>query len=461
MKERPQASAWIAVGAAVAAYLNSFRGAFQFDDYNVIVNNPAVHSWAAYLADAGQGIRPLLKLSYTLNWMAGPGPLGFHLVNVAVHAANTLLVYLLALRLAGTKDDGGADLDKAAGAAALFTALLFAVHPVQTEAVTYVCGRSVSLMAFFYLSSVLAYDYDGRGERRLFPWLVSPALFLLAVLTRETALTLPAALALWEAARGAEGRSWRDAACRQAPHWILLGLLLFWIAARPAAADLYLYGLSKRSVADNALTQVNGVVYLLSRLLLAHRLDIDPDLPVLTKWSPVLAAEAALLASLLAVGVFALRRRPRLGFGLLWFFLQLLPTNSLLPRLDVANERHLYLAGWGLFLPVGAALATAWHAERRRERWPRAAIAAALVATALLTVVRNEDYRSEVALWTQTARLSPRKPRVHNNLGYAYQVAGEPAKAARSYEEALRLDPDFPKARANLAAVASAAKRTP
>ncbi len=443
--------------ASVAPYLNALRAAFQFDDYNVIVDNPAVHSWAAFFADAAQGIRPALKLSYTLNWLAGPGPAGFHLFNVAVHAANTLLVYSLALRLSGPKGEDPPG--RPAAAAALFAALLFAVHPVQTEAVTYVCGRSVSLMGFFYLASILAYDRGMRGESRLFPWLVSPALFLMAVLTRETALTLPAALALWEAARGTEKRSFRDAARRQAPHWLLLGLVAFWIAARPAAADLYLYGLTKRGVADNALTQLNGVTYLLSRLLFAHRLNIDPDLPVLTRWSPVLAAQAALLASSLAAGILWLRRRPHVGFGLLWFFLQLLPTNSIIPRLDVANERHLYLAAWGLFLPLGGLLATAWRAEPGGRRWPRAAAATVLVAAALLTVARNHDYRSEVALWERTALLSPGKPRVHNNLGYAYQQAGEPGKARRSYETALRLDPEFAKARGNLAALASSTRQ--
>ncbi len=443
--------------AAVAPYLNALRAAFQFDDYNVIVDNPAVHSWAAFLADAAQGIRPLLKLSYTLNWLAGPGPAGYHLFNVAVHAANTLLVYCLSLRLPGPKDDRPPDGPVAT--AAFFTALLFAVHPVQTEAVTYVCGRSVSLMGFFYLATILAYDHGARGGSRLLLWLVSPALFLMAVLTRETALTLPAALALWEAARGAEGGSFRDAARRQAPHWLLLGLAAFWIAARPAAADLYLYGLTQRSVADNALSQLNGISYLLSRLLFAHRLNIDPDLPVLARWSPVLAAQAALLASLLLSGIVCLRRRPQTGFGLLWFFLQLLPTNSFIPRLDVANERHLYLAAWGLFLLLGKLLATGWNMGPDQRKWPRFAVAAVLVVAALLTVARNHDYRSEIALWERTARLSPGKPRVHNNLGYAYQQAGELEQARRSYDTTLRLDPAFSKARGNLAALASANKQ--
>src|SRR4030065_1602791 len=87
---------------------------------------------------------------------------------------------------------------------------------------------------------------------------------------------------------------------------------------------------------------------------MVHRLTIDPELPVLTAWTPLLATEAALLLALVAMGVAIRRKFPRPGFGILWFFLHLLPTNSIVPRLDIANERHLYLAACGIFLAVGA-----------------------------------------------------------------------------------------------------------
>ena len=127
------------VGTVVVFYLNSFRGVFQFDDYNVIVDNAGVHTWGAFLAGLPRGIRPLLKFTYTLNWTSGLGLFGFHLVNVGLHAANAVLLFLLASRV------GGPSVSRFA---ALLPALLFAAHPVQTEAVTYVSGRSVALMAF-------------------------------------------------------------------------------------------------------------------------------------------------------------------------------------------------------------------------------------------------------------------------------------------------------------------------
>src|SRR5437868_9360600 len=87
------------VAVALAAYLPSLLGPFHFDDYNVIVNYPTVHSWSALFERASGGVRALLKASYTLNWTLDSGPLGFHLVNIALHAANTVLLYLVGRRL--------------------------------------------------------------------------------------------------------------------------------------------------------------------------------------------------------------------------------------------------------------------------------------------------------------------------------------------------------------------------
>ena len=140
LRSKSTAPAVLAV-AVLLAYFNALTGIFQFDDYNVIVNNPAVHSLPAWF-DSMPGIRPLLKFSYALNWTVNAGPFGFHLFNVLVHAVNAVLVYrvLCALR----ERQAGADW------APLVGALLFALHPVQTEAVTYISGRSVSLMRWSF-----------------------------------------------------------------------------------------------------------------------------------------------------------------------------------------------------------------------------------------------------------------------------------------------------------------------
>lgn len=428
-------------GAVAIVYLNSFRGVFQFDDYNVIVDNAGVHTWGAFLAGLPLGIRPLLKFTYTLNWTSGLGLFGFHLVNVGLHAANAVMFFLLASRL------GGRSVSRFA---ALLPAFLFAVHPIQTEAVTYISGRSVSLMAFFYLGSLLSYLRGRERGSRFLLYLASPILFLLAAASKEVALTLPLALILCEAARR-ERDGWKEILRGQAVHWGLLVALAVLFLAHAGYGRLLEACFDIRGVAANLLTQVHGIVYLLSRLAMPHALNIDPDLPVFSGWSPTLIPEALFLAAVLAAGILGLKKRSLAGFGICWFFLHLVPTNSFIPRLDVANERQLYLASWGLFLPV------ATGADLLREKWGARRVAAAaavlVVALGMLTVFRNAAYRNEVTLWEDTVRKSPWKARGWNNLGYAYQQAGRFRDAESAYLRALGVDPGYALARGNLRGV--------
>jgi len=420
--------------AVIGAYVASLAATFQFDDYNVIVGNPAVQSWDALAHELGRGLRPVLKLTYTLDWtLWGGSPVPFHALNVALHALNACLLYFIALRLA-------ARWNREASFAALLAALLFALHPVQTEAVTYASGRSVSLAASFYLGALLVYLRAG-------PAWASLGLFALACGSRETALTLPAALLLCELARrGAP--DWRAIARRQWPYWTLAVLLAAAAFAHGRYVRFIETAFAQRSVADNLLTQVQGIGYLVSRLFLPHRLNIDPALPALAVWDTALALQALGLGVLALVGLLSLRKAPWIGFGLCWFFLQLAPTNSVMPRLDVANERQLYLALWGL--GVALAFQVAWN------RVLKTAAAAALLLLAALGVMRQLDYRSETSLWEAAVREAPWNARAHNNLGYARAVAGDHAGAVRAYREALAFSPGNETALYNLARSAAA-----
>jgi len=411
----------LAVAAAAAlAWLPSLWGVFHFDDYNVIVNYPTVHSWQALLERWGGGVRPLLKVSYTLNWTLSEAPWGFLLFNVAVHVLNAVLLFCIGVVLFRNP------------AAAALAALAFALHPAQTEAVSYVSGRSSSLMAAFYLGALLAYL---RGVH----WGVTSVLFLCAVAVRETAVTLPAALLLCELCR--PGRvSVGEILRKQWAHWALLLAGGLFVLLNARYFDLLAYGYGERSLGDNLLTQVGGVSYLALRLIALSGYNIDPALPTLTEWNAGLVFQASLLFLLFVSGLANLRARPWLAFGILWFFLQLAPTNSIVPRLDVANDRQLYLASWGLFLALFLQV----------REVPRAAAAILLGVFAAACIARQLDYRSEITLWESSVRLAPWNARGHNNLGYAYQLAGRAADARREYETALLFDPRLQKARFNL-----------
>ena len=407
---------WLVAAAVALAYLNSFAGVFQFDDFKVIVANPAVHSLAAWRDDLAGGIRPLLKLSYALNWMAGPGEAGFHAFNLAVHVVNTMMVLWLVGRLTNDR------------AAAVVAALLFGLHPAQTEAVTYVSGRSASLMAAFYLGGLCAY---AAGHR-----IFSVALFALAMMVKEVAITFPLALLLWD----------RSISRRQAVHWALAIAAVAVLVVHPLYGTRLMPALDLDSVRSNVLSQIDAITYLVLRLVRIYPLDIDPDLRFATEWNLTLVIEAVLLAGLALAAVLSRKRRPWWALAAAWFAIHLLPTNSLLPRPDLANDRHLYLACIGPFAAVGIEVARALAARPRA--W--AAVAAVALLLAAATALRNRDYASEVALWEQTATVSPLKPRAFNNLGVAYEQAGRYDLAEAAYREALRLHPGYDLAGANL-----------
>lgn len=414
----------------IGAYANGLGGTFQFDDWNVIVHNPAAHAFEAWW-DTMPGIRALLKATYVANWVIWPDPMGFHLVNIAVHAVNALLVYVLMRRLLPLMDVRAA----AIGSLAFWIAVVFALHPAQTESVTYISGRSGALMASFYLLAIHVY----LQSRRI--W--SAVLLIAALLCKESAWTLPAALLLIEALRP-EFR-WSQALRRVAPHLLVLAGLAVAVLLIPSYWRLLGASLETRSLGDNLLSQIDGVWYLITHPLLGLVLNIDPDVPVQTTWALHLVEKCAVLLALIAVGVAQWRKRPWLGFGLLWFFVHLLATNSFLPRTDVANDRALYLALLGPATIVVVVL----HRVLSKGRALAAVTVLALVL-AVHTVQRNTDFRTEIGLWEVTAIASPRKSRVWNNLGFVLHQAGETIRARYAYEVAIELDPENYRAQVNL-----------
>ncbi|MBI5890035.1 MAG: tetratricopeptide repeat protein [Nitrosomonadales bacterium] len=436
---RPESRAgvlmWLAL-AVCAGYANVLGTPFQFDDYNVIVNEEQVHSWANWFAALDSGIRPLLKFSYTLNWTLGTGVAGFHVTNLLIHLANAYLVYCLAQ--AFTQQQWLRD---SLRPVPLFTALLFAVHPVHTEAVSYICGRSASLMALFYLAALLSYVIGRSRDNRFYIYVATPLLFVLALAVKETAMTFPLALLLWEL--GCGGR-WNTAFKPQWPVWAVSGIaVLFFIFSNSYFAQMQ-RSAEFNSLTGNLATHLYGFAWLLRQWALPLWLNIDPDLPLLTNFTGALWPLMLFLA-LFALMLACWRRRPWLGFALAWAMLQLIPLYLFLPRLDIANERQMYLAGWPLLLALSIELAL-WLNDRAF----RLIAAAVLLTLVSLTVLRNQVYASEISLWQDTVQKSPHKARAHNNLGHAYLLAQRPQDARSEFSTALQLDPRLFQARHNL-----------
>lgn len=280
-------------------------------------------------------------------------------------------------------------------------------------------------------------------------YFISPLLFLLAVLTKETAITLPFALLIcWKISN--KGEKWYPPA-DQAVHWALFFIILLAFILLPGHGRLLEYSFDIRGISTNILAQINGITYLVSRFFMIDGLNIDPDLPVIKTFSPKLLMQAVMLFLPVAAAVLYFKKAPWFSFGIFWFFLHLLPTNSIVPRLDVANERHLYLPSAGLFF-IAAVAFSKYYAGLKSKYTIPAKVLLVLTFTALsfYTIKRNNVYKSETALWEDTVSKSPVNARAYNNLGYAYYLDARYNEAEKAFLDALRLKPDYVLARGNL-----------
>jgi len=425
--------------AVFAVYANALLwGAFQFDDYNVIVNNPVVHSWHAWWADVGYGIRPLLKLSYTFDWTLGRGAFGFHLTNLLIHVGNSILIWFLTIAFLR-------QLGKTCPHAMLVgtvAALLFAVHPIHTEAVTYISGRSASLMTLFYLGGILCYMTGVQKQSQFYLHVAIPILFIAALAVKEAAVTFPLALLLLHRNMGG---SWRNVLRDTWSSWLVLlaAMILFFQDTNYSPHLARSLDMHKGFL--NLVVQTNAVLYLLGQWFCPLWLNIDPDLSHSVAISPLKLGAIIAVIAVYMVLLKRIRQRPCLNFALGWLFTHLFLIYLITPRLDIANERQLYLISWPLLMALVAETAILLSARQLIM-----VAMALLISASSLTIMRNFDYRSEVALWQATVKFSPNKSRAHNNLGYAYFLAGQPEMARQHYLKALALDHRNFKAKYNL-----------
>lgn len=438
-------------------YANAFSGSFQFDDFSAISENPHLGSWRTFVGHLDHMVRPVLYATFLADrTLFGGNETGYHILNWLLHLGCGILMYLV-LTHGVTEQERHVP---------FWTAAFFLVHPLQTETVTYISGRATGLMAFFYLSAFALYlkatepRVDGPTQRLYL--IAALVLFALALGSKETAVTFPLALLLWDMTiRRLTGAALRRSFMfRHAPFWLLLlAVAAAWIFWHPRYLALARFSLEIRPLTENLLSEVHALSYSLRLLFSPWEQNFDHDLPVfhsVFQWP--LPLDLVILGGLATAALLTLRRVPLFSFGIGWFFLQLIPT-SIIPRNDLLSERNLYLASIGLLLAI---VISASHLARRPVGVPplpkiarigTAALAWLLISTlALMTIQRNGLYRDPVLLWSDAIEKSPRKARPHNNLGHAYALRGDWDNAIEEFRTAARLDPDYALAQENLRA---------
>lgn len=463
--------------AIAAIYSNTLDAAFHFDDMGNIVKNPLIRNLSAF-ADPSEALEfkevegiALSKLfsrrivgyfTFALNYKFHALELrGYHLTNLAIHFISAALVYFLVLALLMTPVLKDTKLTAKPCMLAFVTALIFAVHPIQTQAVTYIVQRFSSLCALFFFASLLSYIHARLTQRGPAMWTLmtlSVATAVLAMKTKENAYTLLLVLAL------VEGTLFTDRSKRR---WAMV----MFMSALTVGVMLHAHLVAPGVSIDEAtrlqtqmprttyfLTELRVIVTYMRLMVLPVSQNLDYDYHLTEGLFDMQLWGAIAVLGAVGYAMYYFWRRARQGqaafiapmFGVAFFFITLSVESSFIPIADVIFEHRLYLPSVGFifavssmlfyFAPDGQELAVAW-----------AMVLVVAISFSIATYTRNEIWKSEISLWQDAIAKSPNKARPHYDLADAYEAQRRHEEALREYELAASLAPEEPRVHAGLA----------
>lgn len=440
----------VLVLAVGTVYAGTWSAPFVFDDFLAITQNPTIRDLgkmgdvlSSPLYATGATGRPVVSLSLALNYaIGGNGVRGYHIANTLIHAVAALLLFGILRRTLGRpalRDRFGAAALPLAGV----VALLWAVHPLLTESVTFVIQRSESLLGLFYLLTLYGFirAVASPAPRR---WeILTVVACLLGMGTKEVMVSAPLMVLLYDRCfvSGTFRAAWRarwKLYVAMAATWVLLAYL---VAGSHQRGGSFGGGVSSW---DYLLTQCQAIVMYLKLAFWPHPLVVDYGMTVVHRLADVWL-QAVLLVLLAGGTIVALHRRLAAGFLGGWFFAILAPSSSVVPLITQTMAEHR------MYLPLAAVIALVvlgayrWLGRRSLPVWLVLAVAAGFG-----TVARNRDYASNVKLWSVTVAELPGNPRAQSSLGCALAVEGRNDEALVHLAEAVRLKPDYAETRYNL-----------
>jgi len=471
--KRPVIQALLAGFLALVLYLNNLQGAFLFDDWTYIVENPLIRDFSyfkhlvnlqEYIVQQGVllsdidlvynfVLRPVTYLTYAINYrLHGTDSTGYNLLNNLFHVAATMLVYLFThllvrqLRLSAGNRVQSSRIP-------FLVALLFACHPIQAQAVSYTIQRFTSIAACCYLLSLSAYILSRQSLSRhgtVFWYALAMAAAVTGMLSKENVFTLPIMITVLDFI------CFRDTLLKR------LSLLLPFLAAM-AIIPLNIMGLSGHAADLNSnlqlvnfektphltylFTEFRVLVTYLRLLVLPVNQQLDYDYPLYDSFfAPAVIVSLLFLLTLASVAAYSLYSGWKnvrswlllLGFGILWFFVTLSVESGLVPMDDVIFEHRLYLPSVGIFIAITAAGAHFFHScniNPRRHLFGVTLALAVITIFSIATVRRNSLWADTIRFMEDNAAKSPQKERVQILLGDTYLREGKPQEAIAVYEK--------------------------
>jgi protein O-mannosyl-transferase len=459
--------ALLVVLGALAAYHNSFDGPFVFDDRPSILENETIRRLSLpeiFRPPAGTGLtvegRPLLNASLAINYaLSGENVRSYHVANFAIHLGAGLLLYGFARRTLLKPALQRGRLARADTATALATAIavLWTVHPLQTESVTYIVQRAESLVGFFcfltFYCFVRATDETSRRHAQL--WRAgSVAACFLGMASKEVMVAVP--LLVWVYDRTFVAGSFMEAWRRSrgyyaglAASWAFLVWLLTSSAARGGTAG---FG-GEISSWHYLLTQCQAIMHYLRLVVWPQPLVLDYGTDVVTQPGRVWLQALLLIAAAVGTTIALVRGRP-VGFVGLWFFALLAPSSSIVPVVTQTMAEHRMYLPLAACMGVGVVFFYSWLG-----RVGLGICAVLALVFCGMTYERNRDYRTELGLWNDVLKKRPENPRAYNSIGMALVREKRAAEALPYIERALQLTPTDGPVHNNMANVLSELER--
>jgi tetratricopeptide (TPR) repeat protein len=443
-------------------YGNTFDCSWHFDDEVNITDNPNIHlkelSWKSIKralfsgrADPSALYRPVSCLSFALNYYFGElDVLGYHLVNTLIHFLASVFLFLFIYHTLNLPALRTKYADNAYPIALLAT-LLWAINPVQTQAVTYLVQRMASLAGMFYIMSMYFYlkaRTHVKGGQKVLLFMLCFSCFLLALGSKENAIILPLSLSLYEILL--LQKTTRENLRKNLRIFLVVAGAIFilgfaYIYVRGGNIFYFIgdYDVRPFTLWQRLLTEPRVIIFYISLLFypMPHRLNIAHSIQISTS---LLEPITTLLSILLIVGAIVCtmiiaRKRPLLSFCVLFFFINHLVESTIF-ALELIFEHRNYIPSMLLFLPVAIGF---WNLLKRYSMKKSMKFIISLFIILLLiglghsTFMRNFTWKNEKSLWIDAVDKTPDIPRPHHNLGKYYQDIGDYKNAILEYEKAL------------------------
>lgn len=447
----------IIIISLILIYSNSFNNSFNWDDTYLIQNNPRIEKIENYiLTDSWFRIfnnRSLSLLSFSVNYqLGGLNEFGYHLFNLIIHILSALTLYFLSLLLIKHLAQKNPPPKKYHALFALIASLIFALHPLQTDAVTYITQRMASMAGFFVLLSTYFYSRFRLSPRltRKYLW-ISLTVFSFAAgfLSKETGLTAFFTIILVEFFffRNISGKT-------ENKYLLVLLTLLILPPVIYLSVNAFPFLTKEHTFSEYFFTQQKVILQYIGLLIypfnqhLAHMGAPEPDFLSFFVIVPMFIHLA-----LISLAIFLASKHKMISFAVLWFYMGLLLESSIIPLPYFMNEYRVYVSMAGFAWII--AYTALFFVNKTKKIYPLYPVVLLIILLSFFTWQRNFVWRNAISLWTDTVEKSPDNFEAHNALGYSYYLMGDYYKALEILNRAVELKPDYINANLNRGTVLS------